>query len=64
MSRKQIPRVFFKGEQYVSFNGMIEAIKEIAGDFCEADFHEACKALDWVAEQLSFAMIVDGIGIE
>lgn len=62
--RRLIGRVYFQGEQYVSFAGLIEAIKEVAEDYCEAEFHEACTALRWLAEQLDFSMIVDGIRYE
>jgi hypothetical protein len=53
--------VFYDGEQYVSFYELIKAIRDIADDFCEEDLHEACGALEWVAEQLQFSMIADGI---
>ena len=61
MDSRHISRVFFKGEQYVSFYEVIKAIRDISDDFCEQDLHEACSALEWVAEQLQFSMIADGI---
>jgi hypothetical protein len=61
MDSRHISRVFFKGEQYVSFYETIKAIRDIADDFCEQDLHEACSALEWVAEQLQFSMIADGV---
>jgi hypothetical protein len=56
--------VFYDGEQYVSFYEIIKAIRDISDDFCEQDLHEACSALEWVAEQLQFSMIADGIKYE
>jgi len=61
MDSRHISRVFYDGEQYVSFYEIIKVIRDISDDFCEQDFHEACSALEWVAEQLQFAMIADGI---
>lgn len=61
---RHISRVFFKGEQYVSFYEVIKVIRDIGDDFCEQDLHEACGALEWVAEQLQFSMIADGIKYE
>ena len=61
MDSRHISRVFYNGEQYVSFYEIIKVIRDIGDDFCEQDFHEACSALEWVAEQLQFAMIADGI---
>jgi len=58
---RHVSRVFFKGEQYVSFYEIIKVIRDIGDDFCEQDLHEACSALEWVAEQLQFSMIADGI---
>lgn len=63
-SRRSVERIFYNNEQYVSFYGIIEAIREIAEDFCEEGYHEADQALSWVAEQLQFSMIVDGIRSE
>ncbi len=40
---------------------VIKVIRDIGDDFCEQDLHEACSALEWVAEQLQFSMIADGI---
>jgi hypothetical protein len=58
---RHISRVFYDGEQYVSFYEIIKVIRDTGDDFCEQDLHEACSALEWVAEQLQFAMIADGI---
>lgn len=62
--RRLVSRVHFKGEQYVSFADLIESIREVADDYCDAEYHEACTALRWLAEQLDFSMIVDGIRYE
>jgi len=56
MEGRHISRVFYDGEQYVSFYEIIKTIRDIGDDFCEQDLHEACSALEWVAEQLQFAM--------
>lgn len=64
MEPRQISRVFFRGEQYVSFYEIISAIRDVSDDFCEQDLHEACSALEWLAEQLQFSMITDGIKYE
>jgi hypothetical protein len=56
--------VFYDGEQYVSFYEIIRVIRDIGDDFCEEDLHEACSALECVAEQLQFSMIADGIRYE
>lgn len=56
--------MFYDGEQYVSFYEIIRVIRDIGDDFCEQDLHEACSALEWVAEQLQFSMIADGIRYE
>lgn len=61
---RHVSRVFYDGEQYVSFYEIIKAIRDISDDFCEQDLHEACSALEWVAEQLQFSMIADGIKYE
>ena len=61
MDGRHISRVYYDGEQYVSFYEIIKVIRDIGGDFHEQDLHEACSALEWVAEQLQFAMIADGI---
>ena len=59
--RHLIPRLFYQGEQYVSFFDMILSIKELSNDYREAGYNEAAGALGWLAEQLEFSLIVDGI---
>jgi len=61
MESRHIARVFYDGQQYVSFYEIIKVIRDTGEDFHEEEFHEAGDALDWLAEQLQFAMIADGV---
>ena len=60
MESRHIARVFYEGQQYVSFYEIIKVIRDTSEDFYEEELHEAGDALDWLAEQLQFAMIADG----
>lgn len=59
--RHLIPRIFYQGEQYVSFFDVILSIRELSNDYYDSGYEEAARALLWLAEQLEFSMIVDGI---
>jgi hypothetical protein len=60
LESRHIARVFYDGQQYVSFYEIIKVIRDTSGDFYKEDLNEAGNALDWLAEQLQFAMIADG----
>ena len=64
MESRHIARVFYDGQQYVSFYEIIKVIRDTSGDFYKEDLNEAGNALDWLAEQLQFAMIADGTRYE
>lgn len=61
MEGRHIARVFYHGQQYVSFYEIIKVIRDTSEDFKEQELNEASGALEWLAEQLQFAMIADGI---
>ena len=52
--------MFYEGQQYVSFYEIIKVIRDTSEDFYQEELDEAGDALDWLAEQLQFAMIADG----
>jgi len=60
LKRWEVPRILYNGEQYVAFAPFIEALKEVADDFHEAELHEACMAVSWLTEHLAFSMITGG----
>jgi len=60
LESRHIARVFYEGQQYVSFYEIIKVIRDTSEDFYQEELDEAGDALDWLAEQLQFAMIADG----
>ena len=60
MEGRHIARVFYDGQQYVSFYEIIKVIRDTSKDFHEEELDEAGDALEWLAEELQFAMIADG----
>lgn len=62
--RQEIRRIVFNGEQYVAYQDIIDAVKQVADDFWWEEYYDTFEALLWFVDQLEFSMIVDNFRMD